>query len=800
MNEMNHCRYSNIAFISYKREDEAWAKWLQKKLEHYKLPADILRDHPDLEFSERPRHVFKDTTDLSGGVLAKAIRNGLHSSKFLVVICSPLAAKSEWVCKEVQDFIDSGREEYIIPFIVEGEPYAKKKEKECFPTALKSLAGERELLGININENGRDSAAVKVVSRLFDLKFDVLWDRFQREARKKRRLVTSAFVFIITFLLAIIVSGVWAYLQINQKNELISMQIKETEKERDRANKERDRATKANVGLLAANDSITRQKAALQKAFDNLSKTKRALSKSNADLAERNNQLKKEKDNVVKANWQMMENLACAVAEKAKIKISEGDVYNAILALLEVLPKDKYGSEMPYVPQAEVALRVAIDSMMGASWKKYALPSGREYRFTYNDKYILSEERRDSSTSVLGVFDVNSLQEKYCVEIPSSYNYLSCSRNDKYLAVGYSSNIRIYDLEKGELVNTLRPGSFLYDSILEEYNPVYLYSLEDGQTCNPNVLTSFFRPENTTADIQVLDYLPQKNWILYRKKMPVGECDEFYVSYTLLDIKLNQILWKISEEYFLPSNYNDVRLSYNGNYIIVSHPGSIDIISMLDNSKRTIMTGEYSEHYSNLGSITKDEKYIFQRCVFTDACVYDVETLSRVDSIPTDQLFPYALSFSTLGTKCIINNSHWTDMTNLSYLYFLTDDFDLNIKDISSRLVRKNINNRIVVKKDGDYALCYNDNQGHKWECVNAEFIGYTPDFQYVAICKNGFRGSMECQLLDVNSGICMYRETPDYLKDEIFEFLLYEDLLKISKEIVKGFKMDKTTRKEYYL
>lgn len=58
----------------------------------------------------------------------------------------------------------------------------------------------------------------------------------------------------------------------------------------------------------------------------------------------------------------------------------------------------------------------------------------------------------------------------------------------------------------------------------------------------------------------------------------------------------------------------------------------------------------------------------------------------------------------------------------------------------------------------------------------------------------------MECQLLDVNSGICMYRETPDYLKDEIFEFLLYEDLLKISKEIVKGFKMDKTTRKEYYL
>ena len=107
-------KYTNIAFISYKREDEVWAKWLQKKLEHYKLPTEIRKKNPDLEFYECPRHIFKDTTDLSGGVLAKAIKAGLDSSKFLIVICSPRAAKSEWVCKEVQDFIDAGREEYII--------------------------------------------------------------------------------------------------------------------------------------------------------------------------------------------------------------------------------------------------------------------------------------------------------------------------------------------------------------------------------------------------------------------------------------------------------------------------------------------------------------------------------------------------------------------------------------------------------------------------------------------------------------------------------------------------------------
>ena len=37
----NQGQYTNYAFISYKREDEKWAKWLQRKLESYKLPVVI---------------------------------------------------------------------------------------------------------------------------------------------------------------------------------------------------------------------------------------------------------------------------------------------------------------------------------------------------------------------------------------------------------------------------------------------------------------------------------------------------------------------------------------------------------------------------------------------------------------------------------------------------------------------------------------------------------------------------------------------------------------------------------------
>ena len=50
-------KYTNIAFISYKLDYELLAKLLQKKLEHYKLPSEIRKKNPNLEFSKCPRHI-----------------------------------------------------------------------------------------------------------------------------------------------------------------------------------------------------------------------------------------------------------------------------------------------------------------------------------------------------------------------------------------------------------------------------------------------------------------------------------------------------------------------------------------------------------------------------------------------------------------------------------------------------------------------------------------------------------------------------------------------------------------------
>lgn len=45
-----------------------------------------------------------------------------------------------------------------------------------------------------------------------------------------------------------------------------------------------------------------------------------------------------------------------------------------------------------------------------------------------------------------------------------------------------------------------------------------------------------------------------------------------------------------------------------------------------------------------------------------------------------------------------------------------------------------------------------------------------------------------------------MYKGTPDYPQDELFEFLPYSDLLKRARYIVKNLRMSETTRSAYYL
>lgn len=190
-------------FISYAHGDEKWAKWLQKKLEHYILPSFLQKENPELP---RTIRVLNYSSDITVNLLSEQISETIKRSKYLIVLCSPHSAQSVWVNKEIEFFISMGRTEQILPFIIEGKPYAKEPNNECFPPALYQLPEGKEILGTNVNEIGQDAAVVKLIARMLNLEFDALWQRCERQ-RKRKILVRT--IFVVALFLFVSSLGMW---------------------------------------------------------------------------------------------------------------------------------------------------------------------------------------------------------------------------------------------------------------------------------------------------------------------------------------------------------------------------------------------------------------------------------------------------------------------------------------------------------------------------------------------------------------------------------------------------------------
>ncbi len=170
-------RFQYYVFISYSHLDQKWAKWLQKKLENYQLPS-IIRKESDGNLPKYIRPVFRDQTDLGIGKLDLSIRQELADSRYLIVICSPNSAKSEYVNKEIKSFQEMGRGDRIIPFIIDGSTDAKEDNRQCYPPALRD---ESDLiLGASLKELKPEEALIKTVAAILGLKYPQLYMRHQR--------------------------------------------------------------------------------------------------------------------------------------------------------------------------------------------------------------------------------------------------------------------------------------------------------------------------------------------------------------------------------------------------------------------------------------------------------------------------------------------------------------------------------------------------------------------------------------------------------------------------------------------
>lgn len=194
--------FEYYAFISYKREDERWAKWLQRKIENFRLPAKLCKEHPELP---KKLQIFKDTSDLQAGVLSEKLEENLCKSKYLIVVCSPKSAKSGWVGKEIEYFIELGKADNILLFIVEGKAYSNNSDTDCIHQVIKEKLPE--LLGANINEAGEGSKFIKwekafarLLSSMLGISFDAIWQRQKRAMIQRFVLLTTTIIIFISAL------------------------------------------------------------------------------------------------------------------------------------------------------------------------------------------------------------------------------------------------------------------------------------------------------------------------------------------------------------------------------------------------------------------------------------------------------------------------------------------------------------------------------------------------------------------------------------------------------------------------
>lgn len=190
--EASGARYR--AFISYSHRDAAVGRRLHRRLETYRLPRRLVgRTTPRGTVPARLAPVFRDREELTAAHdLTAEVRAALAQSQALIVVCSPHAAGSPWVAREVALFRElHGDRRPVLAALVAGEP------AEAFPAPLREGA---EPLAADFRR-GRDGprlALLKLVAGVAGVGLDELVQRdAQRQLQRVMAVTGAAFAAVL---------------------------------------------------------------------------------------------------------------------------------------------------------------------------------------------------------------------------------------------------------------------------------------------------------------------------------------------------------------------------------------------------------------------------------------------------------------------------------------------------------------------------------------------------------------------------------------------------------------------------
>ena len=212
------------AFVSYSWADAAWGKWLHQAIETYRTPAALIgKDGANGPVPARLHPLFKDREEeAAGSSIGNAVGTALDASEFLIVICSPRSAQSQWVNREIAWFKSHRDPDRILALIVDGEPGGG--ENECFPRALTHhVADDLTVTDIPIDTplaadarvtgDGKRGAKLKLAAAMLGVGLDELINRDERRRTLRTRIVVASSVA-----LALVMSGM-AWFAIQERNQ-----------------------------------------------------------------------------------------------------------------------------------------------------------------------------------------------------------------------------------------------------------------------------------------------------------------------------------------------------------------------------------------------------------------------------------------------------------------------------------------------------------------------------------------------------------------------------------------------------
>ena len=195
------------AFISYSHTDEQISSWLQHKLETFRVPSELVGAETAVgKVKAHLRPIFRDREDFpASGSLKAEIRAAIAASQYLIVVCSPAAAKSKWVNEEIKLFKSLHGQERVLAIIIDGEPWASLTpadiDRECFPPALRSYVNEYGALtdrtadpiaaDARKDRDGKRGAFLKVVAGMLGVALNDLVNRDNARRVRRQRAISA---------------------------------------------------------------------------------------------------------------------------------------------------------------------------------------------------------------------------------------------------------------------------------------------------------------------------------------------------------------------------------------------------------------------------------------------------------------------------------------------------------------------------------------------------------------------------------------------------------------------------------